>query len=54
MSAETMPRPMSRYDQRVKLVRDIVQAHSTLDDKAASEIAVNVLRALDTVSEKVR
>lgn len=54
MSAEARPTPMSRYDQRMKLVRDIVQAHSTLDDKTASKIALNVLQALDTVPEKVR
>lgn len=45
---------MSRYQQRVKLVRDIVQAHSQFDDKAASEIAVHVLHALDRIPEKVR
>lgn len=56
MSAEamTMSTPMSRYDRRVKLVHDIVRAHSALDDKTAFEIAVNILHALDTVPEKVR
>ena len=45
---------MSRYNRRVRLVHDVVQAHSQLDDAAAAQIAVHVLHALDTISEKVR
>jgi hypothetical protein len=45
---------VSRYQQRVKLVQDVVKAHSRLDDKVAFEIAVDVLHALDTIPEKVR
>ena len=45
---------VSRYQQRVKLVQDVVKAHSGLDDKVALEIAVDVLHALDTIPEKVR
>jgi hypothetical protein len=52
MAAETMT--MSRYEQRVKLVQDVLKAHSGLDDKATSEIAVRVLHALDRVPEKMR
>lgn len=52
MPAETAV--LSRYDRRVQLVRDIVKAHSKLDDEAAAAIAVNVLRALDTVPETIR
>lgn len=52
MPAETAV--LSRYDRRVQLVKDIVRTHSKLDDKAAATIAVNVLRALDTVPEKIR
>ena len=52
MAAETVS--MSRYDNRVKLVRDIVSANSELNDTTASDIAVKVLRALDTIPEKVR
>lgn len=50
----TEPRSMSRYDKRVKVVSDIVKAHSQLDDTTASGIAVQVLHALDTIPEKVR
>lgn len=45
---------MSPYDQRVKLVRDIVKARLQLDDETASGIAVQVLHALDRIPEKVR
>lgn len=45
---------LSPYDQRLKLVKNIVTTHSKIDDVAASEIAVLVLRALDTIPEKVR
>jgi hypothetical protein len=45
---------VTRYQQRVKLVQDVVKAHSGLDDKVAHEIAVDVLHALDTIPEKVR
>jgi len=47
-------RMMTRYERRVKLVQDTLQAHSQLDDKAASELAVRVLHVLDTIPEKVR
>jgi hypothetical protein len=43
-----------RYEQRVQLVQAIVRNHSTLDDKAASELAVHMLHALDTIPEKLR
>jgi hypothetical protein len=42
------------YDQRVELVRDIITAHSKLGDKAASELAVHVLHALNSIPEKMR
>ena len=42
------------YDQRVELVRDTIKAHSKLGDKAASELAVHVLHALNSISEKMR
>ncbi|HEY3261735.1 MAG TPA: DUF6307 family protein [Pseudonocardiaceae bacterium] len=45
---------VSRYDRRVKLVQDVVKAHSGLDDVIAGKIAVQVLHALDTIPEKVR
>jgi hypothetical protein len=45
---------VSRYDQRVKLVHDIVTEHTKLDSTTASELAVLVLHAIDSIPEKVR
>ena len=42
------------YIQRVELVKDTITAHSKLGDKAASELAVHVLHALNSIPEKVR
>jgi len=50
----TETRTLSRYDQRVKLVQDIMKSNSQLDDATASDLAVRVLRALDTIPENVR
>jgi hypothetical protein len=45
---------MSRYDQRVKLVKDVLREHSKLSEKASAELAEHVVDALNHVSEKVR
>lgn len=45
---------VSRYDQRVKLVHDVLTANAKLDSKTASELAVLVLHAVDSIPEKVR
>jgi hypothetical protein len=47
---------MSRtpYAIRVQLVSDTIKAHSKLGDKAASDLAVHVLHALNSIPEKVR
>lgn len=42
------------YELRVIRVRDAVRENSKLDEKAATELAVQVLRALDTIPEKIR
>ena len=42
------------YELRVELVKDAIKAHSKLGDKAADDLAVNVLEALDTIPEKMR
>ena len=42
------------YVQRVELVKDTIQTHSKLGDKAASDLAVHVLHALNSIPEKVR
>ncbi|HWE91632.1 MAG TPA: DUF6307 family protein [Pseudonocardiaceae bacterium] len=45
---------VTQYNQRLRLVRDVVQAHLKLDDQAASEFAVQMLHVLDTIPEHVR
>ena len=42
------------YDQRLELVKDTITAHSKISDKAASELAVHVLHALNSIPEKMR
>jgi hypothetical protein len=42
----------SPYEIRVKLVQETLRAHSSLDDAAAHELAVHVLYALNSISEK--
>jgi hypothetical protein len=42
------------YEIRVELVKDTITAHSGLDDAAAGELAVRVLRALNSIPEKIR
>lgn len=44
----------SPYENRVERVRDTVREYSDLDDNAATDLAVKVLHALDTIPEKVR
>ena len=42
------------YELRVKLVAEAMTGNSTLSEKAAHDLAVHVLRALDHIPEKVR
>jgi len=42
------------YEQRIDLVKGTITAHSKLGDKAAAELAVHVLHALNSIPEKVR
>jgi len=42
------------YDIRVELVADTIKTNSKLTDKAASELAVHVLHALNSIPEKMR
>ena len=44
----------SPYQLRVNLVRDTIMARSKLGDKAAADLAVHVLHALDSIPEKMR
>ncbi len=52
MTTETLF--VSRYERRVKLAQDVVQTQTSLDDKAAFELAVQLVHVLDTVPEKTR
>ena len=45
---------VSLYDQRVKLVADVLVAHSALAGEAATELAAQVLYVLDHIPERVR
>ncbi|HEY0813211.1 MAG TPA: DUF6307 family protein [Pseudonocardia sp.] len=45
---------ISIHDRRVKLVAEAVKAHSELTEKAAFEVAVHVVYALDHIPENVR
>jgi len=42
------------YDHRLDLVTETVRTHSKLGDKAASELAVHILHALNSIPEKIR
>jgi hypothetical protein len=42
------------YDQRIRLVADALTQNSKLGEKAARELAVHVLYAIDHIPEKVR
>jgi hypothetical protein len=42
------------YDIRLELVADTIKTNSKLADKAASELAVHVLHALNSIPEKMR
>jgi hypothetical protein len=45
---------VSRYEQRVTFVQDVLQKNATLDDKAARELAVRVVYAIDHIPEPTR
>ncbi|MGV0794358.1 DUF6307 family protein [Mycolicibacterium sp. XJ1819] len=42
------------YTKRVELVAETIKAHSKLGDKAASELAVQVLHTLNSIPEQIR
>lgn len=45
---------LTPYDLRVQLVKDTIEQHSKIGDEAASELAVQILFALNSIPEKVR
>jgi hypothetical protein len=44
----------SAYERRLKMVEDVLTDQTALDGKAARDLAVRVLRALDHIPERVR
>ncbi|MEV4049792.1 DUF6307 family protein [Amycolatopsis sp. NPDC049688] len=44
----------SRYDQRVRLVRDVLKENTELSDTAAQALAVQLLHTMDTIPERMR
>ncbi|MGB3440895.1 MAG: DUF6307 family protein [Actinophytocola sp.] len=45
---------VSRYEQRVTFVQDVLQKNSKLGDKAARDLAVQVVYAIDHIPEPTR
>jgi hypothetical protein len=45
---------VSRYEQRVTFVQDVVRKNTKLDDKTARELAVKVVYAIDHIPEPTR
>lgn len=55
MSAPTLAnRAKPGYEQRVQLAAAVIRQNSSLDDEDARSLAVQVLRAVDHIPEKVR
>ncbi len=44
----------SAYERRLKMVQDVLNGRTELNDKTARDLAVDVLRALDHIPERVR
>lgn len=47
----TDTRFISRYEQRVTFVQDVLQKNSTLADQPAHDLAVKVVYAIDHIPE---
>jgi uncharacterized protein DUF6307 len=45
---------VSRYEQRVTFVQDVIRKNTKLDDKTARELAVKVVHAIDHIPEPTR
>ncbi|MBB2989627.1 hypothetical protein FHR72_001090 [Mycolicibacterium iranicum] len=50
----TTPTLSTPYEKRVALVADVIRDNSKVGGKAADELAVHVLHALDSIPEKMR
>lgn len=45
---------LSPYEKRLKLVRETLETHSSIDDAVAGELAERVLHALNSIPEQMR
>jgi uncharacterized protein DUF6307 len=45
---------VSRYEQRVTFVQDVIEENTNLDDTTARELAVKVVYAIDHIPEPTR
>lgn len=45
---------LSPYQNRLKLVEEVLTAHKKVDATTASDLAVQILHAIDSIPEKVR
>ncbi|OXM68903.1 DUF6307 family protein [Amycolatopsis vastitatis] len=45
---------VSRYDLRVKLVRDVLKQNTKLSDSAGQALAVQLLHTMDSILERMR
>jgi Family of unknown function (DUF6307) len=50
----TATRIVSRYEQRVRFVQDVIRKNTKLGDKAARDLAVQVVYAIDHIPEPTR
>lgn len=44
----------SPYIKRIDLVKDTIKTHSKLSDQAATDLAVHILQALNSIPERMR
>jgi uncharacterized protein DUF6307 len=44
---------VSRYEQRIAFVQDVLNKNSDLGDKSAHDLAVQVLAAIDNIPESI-
>jgi hypothetical protein len=45
---------VSRYEQRVAFVQDVIRKNSTLSDESVRDLAVKVVYAIDHIPEQRR
>lgn len=45
---------VSRYEQRVRFVQNVLQKNSELDDSASRKLAIHAVYAIDHIAEPTR